>query len=76
MLLPTASLENATILAEKLRHNISELNMDLVGRITASFGISQVVEGDLMQDVINRADKALYLAKKSGRDCVKTELDS
>jgi len=28
-----------------------------------------------MQGVINRADKALYLAKDSGRDCVKTELD-
>ena len=75
VLLPTASLENATILAEKLRANIEELEIDVAGKVTASFGVSQVAEGDMMQDAIERADKALYLAKNSGRNCIKTELD-
>ena len=75
VLLPTASLDNATILAEKLRTYIEEMEMDVVGKVTASFGVSQVVEGEEMQDAIDRADKALYLAKHSGRNCVKTELD-
>lgn len=76
VLLPTASLENASVLAEKLRTNIEELEIEGVGKITASFGVSKVVESDDMKDAVDRADKALYLAKNSGRNCVKTELDS
>ncbi len=74
-LLPTASLDNATILAEKIRVHIEELEIDLVGHISASFGVAQVSEDDEMQKVINRADKALHLAKESGRNCVKTQND-
>ncbi|MFA6191556.1 MAG: diguanylate cyclase [Sulfurimonas sp.] len=72
VLLPTASLENAYSLAEKIRTHIEELEIDVVGHITASFGVAQVLESDDMQSVIDRADKALYLAKESGRNCVKT----
>lgn len=75
-LLPTASLQNAVILAEKLRENIENLEMDIVGSVTASFGVASVKEGEAMQDVVERADKALYIAKNGGRNCVKTELDS
>ncbi|OIP55707.1 MAG: diguanylate cyclase [Helicobacteraceae bacterium CG2_30_36_10] len=74
-LLPTASLEKATILAEKIRVHIQEMEIDVVGHISASFGVAQVSEDDEMQMVINRADKALYLAKESGRNCVKTQKD-
>jgi len=76
VLLPTASLENAKVLAEKLRENMHHLDIDKIDAISASFGVAEVKEGDEMQDVIERADKALYLAKDSGRDCVKTELDT
>ncbi len=75
-LLPTASLENATALAEKIRAFIEALEIDVVGHISASFGVAQVVENEELQSVIERADKALYLAKNSGRNCVKTERDS
>lgn len=75
ILLPTANLEQATLLAEKLRAYIEELEMDVVENITSSFGVSKVKEGDDMTTVISRADKALYLAKHSGRNCVKTEED-
>ena len=75
LLLPTASLNNAVSLSEKLRENMHRLDIDNVGDLSASFGVSEVREGDEMQEVIDRADKALYLAKYSGRDCVKTELD-
>ena len=75
ILLPTASLEQAEILAEKLRVYIQNLEIDTIGSVTASFGVSLVVKGDSMNDAIGRADKALYLAKKSGRNCVKTQDD-
>lgn len=64
------------ILAEKLRESMLSLDIDKVESISASFGVAEVREGDSMQDVIERADKALYLAKDSGRNCVKTELDT
>ncbi|MDO8455128.1 MAG: diguanylate cyclase, partial [Sulfurimonas sp.] len=72
VLLPAASLENAYSLAQNIKTYIEELEIDVVGHITASFGVAQVLESDDMQSVIDRADKALYLAKKSGRNCVKT----
>ena len=73
ILLPTASLDNTCILAEKLRVNIEQLQIDGVNGVTISLGVSQVREGEEMQESIDRADKALYLAKKSGRNCVKSE---
>ena len=51
------------------------MKIDTASSVTASFGVSQVLESDDMRDTIYRADKALYLAKHSGRNCVKTEFD-
>lgn len=72
VLLPTASLENAQYLAEKIRTYLEELEIDVVGRVSASFGVTKVMRTDTMEDAIGRADKALYLAKVSGRNCVRT----
>lgn len=76
ILLPTVNLSGAKILAEKLRISIEKFDIDIVGSVTASFGVSEVVKNESMEDVISRADKALYLAKNDGRNCVKTELDN
>ena len=75
VLLPAVKLDEAALVAQKLKINIEELDIELVGKITASFGVTQVREGDMMDDAVQRADEALYLAKRSGRNCVKTELD-
>ena len=75
VMLPTADLEHAKAIAQKLKIAIEELSIDVVGQVTASFGVSQVREGEEMQEAIDRADKALYLAKDSGRNCVKCERD-
>ena len=70
-LLPTVDLARAEILADKIRVNTQELVIDTVGQITISIGVSKVNEGDIMEDAIQRADEALYIAKDSGRNCVK-----
>jgi len=75
MLLPTTSLEKAKGIANKLKKNIAALELDVVGCITVSIGASSIQEGEEMKDAVGRADSALYLAKQSGRDCVKSELD-
>ena len=75
VLLPAVKLNEAELVAKKLKKNIEELNIEIVGKITASFGVTQVREGDMMDEAVQRADEALYLAKRSGRNCVKSELD-
>jgi hypothetical protein len=37
-------------------------------QITASFGVTQVESGDSIESIFRRADKALYLAKGTGRN--------
>ena len=73
VLLPNANLDSALEVAEKLRVNIEELFIDVVGHISASFGVASVKSDDKLEDIVDRADKALYLAKDSGRNCVKSE---
>jgi len=57
--------------AEKIRKAIEEHSFEKVGNVTCSFGITQYVDGDSISELIVRADKALYLAKEAGRNCVK-----
>ena len=69
-LLPTANLENALVLAEKIRLFVANLEIDVVGKITASFGVSEIEVGKSLEENIAKADKALYLAKEQGRNRV------
>ncbi|WP_331344346.1 GGDEF domain-containing protein [Cellvibrio sp. UBA7661] len=68
---PDTSLENALGLAEKLRRAIEESEWPKQLKLTASFGVAQMMEGESPTDFIARADKALYVAKAQGRNCVR-----
>ena len=72
-LMPETSADEALIVAEKLRKKIEESPFNFKKepvQITVSFGISEIVEGESIDEVFNRADKALYKAKESGRNQV------
>ena len=71
ILLPETSLNNAAELAEELRKKISETALDGIGKVTASFGVTEYRNTDTMDTVLLRVDGALYEAKGSGRNCVK-----
>jgi diguanylate cyclase len=81
VLLPNTKLDKAYIVAEQLRKNISEKGLKIkktgqsLGNITVSVGVSEIRAGDTAISVVERADAALYLAKDSGRDNVKSEKD-
>lgn len=60
---------DAFSLAQKLRQFIAKHNFQSI-KITASFGISQISTGVNKQLLFNKADHALYQAKKSGRNKV------
>ncbi|HEV3303005.1 MAG TPA: diguanylate cyclase [Planctomycetaceae bacterium] len=67
---PGTALEQGFKRAERLRLAIMNGNIggnpDL--RVTTSFGITQVEPGDTVETVLKRADRALYNAKKTGRN--------
>ena len=44
-----------------------------LGPITASLGVSNYVPGEPIKELIERADRALYEAKKFGRNRVMSE---
>ena len=81
VLLPNTILDNACIVAEQIRQQISEKRIKLVktgedlGNITVSLGVSEITAGDSTDTVVERADKALYLAKDSGRNNFKSQKD-
>jgi diguanylate cyclase len=81
VLLPQTPLESGTIVAEQVRKAISKQRLKLVktgeyiGTITVSAGVAMVNATDTIDTLVERADQALYLAKHSGRNRVKSEKD-
>lgn len=71
ILLPNTLIEGAAILAEDLRRTLSELDIPVVGHVTASFGVASYKENDTVDSIVQKADDMLYEAKRSGRNCVK-----
>jgi diguanylate cyclase (GGDEF)-like protein len=73
VLLPQTHVEAAQATAERIRREIAALSSTLPGiQATASVGISTYpsdFEGSL-DDLVRRADQALYRAKREGRDRV------
>ena len=75
VLLPEIALEDAIPAAEKLRAAVEVCEFVYEGTpvpITMSGGIASFSEGDSIESVYKRADKALYLAKEQGRNCFVT----
>lgn len=73
ILLPTADREHAYQIAQKIRLKIEATEMEEVGHITASFGVAGVFSDSFVEEVLEKADKALYRAKAEGRNCVRVE---
>ena len=77
--LPGADLATCKAVAERIRRSISERQItrrstgELLPSITVSIGVGQFQFGESMTDLIERCDRALYLAKKNGRNRVVTE---
>jgi len=75
IILPQTGVEEASNLAERIRQCIETEAIQhdtLQINITASFGIAAcMVEGDDLDRLLTKADDALYIAKKKGRNQVK-----
>jgi diguanylate cyclase len=79
VILPQTDLDGARNLAEQIRRTVtgnrvrSKTNGRDLGHITLSIGCAQYVPGEPLTRLIQRADKALYRAKRAGRDRVLVE---
>lgn len=76
ILSPETTIEGVEILAERLRASVSDhrFETDMVAdsfRITCSFGCAEMTPGMATEsDLYDAADKALYAAKRAGRNRV------
>jgi len=81
VIMPMAKLEDAARVANEIRMLVSSKKIikrstgEDLGQVTLSAGVAQHVEGEPLTKLIQRADAALYHAKRTGRNRVATEAE-
>ena len=73
ILAPETRLDAALELAESLRRRVAAESMGGGHRVTISLGVATYHDGDVTAGLIERADAALYRAKRGGRDRFEAE---
>jgi len=70
MLFNCSKQEEVVERIESIRETVDKHVFDGVGHLTVSFGVATSKENDTVYSLLERADKALYLAKKKGKNMV------
>ena len=74
LLMPNTPIEGAFSLSEKLRAMVEAHHFSYTDSITASFGVAEFQADDNKTSLFQKADDALYLAKKNGRNRVEKSI--
>ncbi|MEI8597709.1 GGDEF domain-containing protein [Vibrio sp. M60_M31a] len=75
IILPDVSLSSATEIGEEIRSNIEKNQFEFENvqiPVTVSVGVVNIIGYESTKRLYARADKALYAAKRNGRNCVIT----
>lgn len=78
VLLPETDLQGAQAIAERCRREIASVTIlctaERVPHVTVSIGVAAglAVEAETVDDLIERADRALYAAKRNGRNRIES----
>ena len=81
IILPHTRLAQANIVADHIRTAVMSKELvkrstgENLGRVTISLGVAIWRQGDTTAELIARADRALYAAKRGGRNAVRCETD-
>ena len=81
IILPDTGIDVAVRLADRLRYSVmkGELVKQSTGQkhssLTISIGVAALHPGATAQSLVEAADVCLYAAKRSGRNCVVSEID-
>ncbi|HQG66847.1 MAG: GGDEF domain-containing protein [Smithella sp.] len=73
IMLPEMAIDQANITGNRLLQALAATDIDAGSaliKITATIGITQLLPGDKMDEIISRADAALYKGKEAGRNRV------
>lgn len=80
LMLPETSIQNAQLLAERIRKATADIKIPLDGqtiKFTVSIGVVELsTEDQSLDSVLRRADRAMYQAKQNGRNQVVTLIDT
>jgi polar amino acid transport system substrate-binding protein len=71
IILPETNNKKAFTVASHLKEKISKIDFSITKNVTLSYGITQYIKGDTIQDMIKRSDEAMYFVKKRGKDNIK-----
>jgi diguanylate cyclase (GGDEF)-like protein len=72
ILCPETFLSEAYTLAERLQRAIENHRFPRGLRVTASIGVCELSPQEGIEDLLRKVDEALYKAKKSGKNTVKS----
>lgn len=75
---PETSVQNAEKQANILLHGIYMHDFNLDRQISCSFGVTQYLKDETLDNFVNRADQSMYKAKKEGKnrvDITQTAMD-
>lgn len=74
ILLPSTDYDGSFVVADRIRESLSNYQFRLKDgqtfNTTVSIGITEYLTGDSVESIMNRADDALYQAKRQGKNCV------
>lgn len=76
ILLPATSAEDAATLARQMCASVAQgrirrgQGQEPIGQVTLSVGVAGAIPGDTLETLMERADRAMYSAKRAGRNRV------
>ncbi|HMA67480.1 MAG TPA: diguanylate cyclase [Desulfosalsimonadaceae bacterium] len=72
VLLPETDCEAAVTVAERIKDAVNRETTGLIDEssVTVSIGVTEYSDADSISALIKRADKAMYVAKQRGRNCI------